>query len=58
MKSSDNLGLLAKFCEPTVANGKVYMATFSGQLNIYGLLASGAAKKPSRALRAQATGRK
>jgi hypothetical protein len=28
----------AKFCPPTVANGKVYVATFSRQLCIYGLL--------------------
>ncbi|HWY78144.1 MAG TPA: cadherin-like domain-containing protein, partial [Verrucomicrobiae bacterium] len=34
----DALGKLAKFVAPTVANGKVYMATFSGQLNVYGLL--------------------
>lgn len=34
----DALGSFAKFCPPTVANGKVYVATFSGQLQIYGLL--------------------
>lgn len=34
----DSLGSLAKFVPPTVANGKVYMATFSGRLNVYGLL--------------------
>ncbi len=34
----DNYGNFAKFCPPTVANGKVYMATFSGQLAVYGLL--------------------
>jgi hypothetical protein len=34
----DHLGNFAKFAPPTVANGKVYMATFSGQLNVYGLL--------------------
>jgi hypothetical protein len=37
MKSADNAGLLAKFCLPTIANGKVYLATFSNQLNVYGL---------------------
>ena len=29
----------AKFCPPTVANGKVYLATFSDKLNVYGLAA-------------------
>ncbi len=36
--SDDTLGYLAKFCPPTVANGKVYIATFSNQLVVYGLL--------------------
>ena len=34
----DDLGLFAKFCPPTVVNGKVYLATFSDQLVVYGLL--------------------
>lgn len=34
---SDNLGMLAKFTAPTVANGKVYVPTFSNQLVVYGL---------------------
>lgn len=34
----DRLGLHAKFVPPTVANGKVYMATFSNALRVYGLL--------------------
>jgi len=34
----DDLGDAAKFCPPTVANGKVYMATFSGYLAVYGPL--------------------
>jgi hypothetical protein len=34
----DTMGLLAKFSPPTVANGKVYVATFSDQLSVYGLL--------------------
>jgi hypothetical protein len=33
----DDVGAFAKFCPPTVANGRVYMASFSGQLNVYGL---------------------
>lgn len=38
VSSRDTLGSFAKFVAPTVANGKVYMATFSGRLNVYGLL--------------------
>ena len=34
----DSMGKLAKFVCPTIANGKVYMATFSNQLVVYGLL--------------------
>ena len=34
----DSLGNLAKFVPPTVANGKVYVATFSGEVGVYGLL--------------------
>jgi len=33
----DDIGMFAKFCAPTVANGKVYAATFSNQLQVYGL---------------------
>ncbi|HEX4770265.1 MAG TPA: fibronectin type III domain-containing protein [Bryobacteraceae bacterium] len=36
-QSRDDFGNLAKFCPPTVANGKVYMATFSNKLVVYGL---------------------
>jgi len=36
----DNVGLFAKFCPPTVVNGKVYMATFSGYIAVYSLSAS------------------
>jgi len=35
----DGVGNYAKFVPPTVANGKVYLATFSNQLLVYGLLA-------------------
>jgi len=35
----DRIGYFAKFTPPTVANGKVFMATFSGELVVYGLLA-------------------
>jgi Putative binding domain, N-terminal/Viral BACON domain len=34
----DDVGSFAKFNPPTVANGKVYVPTFSGQLQVYGLL--------------------
>jgi len=36
--SRDAVGNFAKFVAPTVANGKVYVATFSNRLNVYGLL--------------------
>ena len=36
----DDAGNFAKFTPPTIANGKVYLATFSNQLLVYGLLAS------------------
>jgi len=32
----DNFGKFAKFVPPTIANGKVYAATFSNQLVVYG----------------------
>lgn len=35
--SRDALGNYAKFCPPTIANGKVYVATFSNALVVYGL---------------------
>ena len=34
----DSVGNYAKFAPPTIANGKVYLATFSNQLLVYGLL--------------------
>ena len=33
----DDVGLYAKWVPPTVANGKVYLPSFSGQLLVYGL---------------------
>ena len=37
---SDALGAFAKFAEPLVAHGRVYVPTLSNQLAIYGLLAA------------------
>jgi hypothetical protein len=36
--SRDNVGNFGKFVPPTIANGKVYLATFSSRINVYGLL--------------------
>jgi hypothetical protein len=36
--SRDGYGNLAKFVAPTIANGRVYIATFSKRLDVYGLL--------------------
>lgn len=36
MVPTDSIGLYAKFSAPTIANGKVYVATFGGQLMVYG----------------------
>ena len=38
LSARDAVGNFAKFVPPTVANGKVYLATFSNRLNVYGLL--------------------
>ena len=38
LSARDAIGNYAKFVAPTVANGKVYMATFSNRLKVYGLL--------------------
>jgi hypothetical protein len=35
----DAVGNYAKFVAPTVANGKVYLATFSGEVVVYGIVA-------------------
>ena len=40
-RGTDDLGDFAKFCPPVVANGRVYVATFSQQLAVYGLLSEG-----------------
>lgn len=38
--TEDGVGIFAKFSPPTIANGHVYLATFSGCLNVYGTLPS------------------
>ena len=38
--AEDSLGGFAKFVNPTVVNGKVYVATSSGAVVVYGLLCS------------------
>jgi hypothetical protein len=40
----DDFGNFAKFNTPVVANGKVYLATFSHQVAVYGLLPAGDAR--------------
>jgi hypothetical protein len=40
LSARDSVGNFAKYVPPTVANGKVYLATFSNQLNVYGLFTS------------------
>jgi hypothetical protein len=37
---ADSVGMFAKFANPTVANGKVFVPTWSGALTVYGLRAS------------------
>ena len=39
ISARDSVGNFAKFVPPTVANGKVYLATFSGKVDVYGLAA-------------------
>jgi hypothetical protein len=45
--SGDFLGLFAKFAPPTVANGKVYVGTFSGAIRVYGLRSGSTDPSPS-----------
>lgn len=42
----DELGFFAKFNNPVVANGKVYMATFASKIVVYGLLPLVTATEP------------
>src|ERR1700693_5704903 len=45
-EARDDVGLWAKYSPPTVANGKVYLATFSNLLNVYGLESFGLSGSP------------
>jgi outer membrane protein assembly factor BamB len=42
MDPNDVMGSFAKFNNPTVVNGKVYVPTFSGTVAVYGLLSESA----------------
>jgi hypothetical protein len=43
----DYSGSWAKWCPPTIVNGKVYLATFDNVLNVYGLLGSASGSEGS-----------
>jgi len=46
-QARDDVGQFAKYCPPTIANGRVYLATFSNQLVVYGLNPPPAPTPPS-----------
>jgi Ig-like domain from next to BRCA1 gene len=46
-KVGSEVGLFAKYAAPTVAEGKVYLPTFSGQLDVYGVRRAAAAAPES-----------
>ena len=46
LTSRDRLGKFAKFCSPTIANGKVYAATFSNKVAVYGVIQQGKLRDP------------
>ena len=43
----DSVGKYAKYVSPTIANGKVYLSTFSNKLHVYGLNAPSASHCPN-----------
>jgi outer membrane protein assembly factor BamB len=43
-RKQDEVGEYSKFTAPTIANGHVYVATFSGQVQVYGLCPAGGCK--------------
>jgi hypothetical protein len=56
MNPRDGFGNFAKFVPPLVVNGKVYVATFSNQVAVYGLLVGGQPPKNCYASVASCTG--
>ncbi|HXA53209.1 MAG TPA: hypothetical protein VNV86_22985 [Candidatus Acidoferrum sp.] len=48
----DQMGAIAKFACPTVANGRVYVATFSNRVDFYGLLPQTGVQTPPPAITA------
>ncbi len=46
LTSRDRLGKFAKFCSPTIANGKVYTPTFSNKIMVYGVIEPGKLREP------------
>ena len=54
--SGDTLGTFPKFVSPTVANGRVYVPTFSGSVAVYGLLSSGSGDKGTSVVAIAAVG--
>jgi len=46
LTTRDRLGKFAKFCSPTIVNGKVYAATFSNKVMVYGVVEPGKLRDP------------
>jgi hypothetical protein len=46
VSGDSEVGLFAKYAPPTIAEGKVYVPTFSGRLAVYGLRSSGPPAAP------------
>lgn len=51
-QGTDTLGTFAKFANPTVVNGRVYVPTWSNSITIYGLLPSQSMDGPAPAIAA------